>query len=110
MGNVGLVPLMRGQKKLRRDTLYWHLPHYWGLKNVAYPQSAMRKGDWKLIHYYEDDKVELYNLKDDPFEEHDLAGVKPRKAKALDKKLLGWLSDNGAKFPIPNPDYQNDAD
>ncbi len=107
---ISLVPLLRGQKKLRRDTLYWHLPHYWGPKNVAYPSSTMRKGDWKLIHYYEDDKLELYNLKDDPFEKHDLAGVKPRKAKALDRKLLGWLSDNGAKFPIPNPDYQNDAD
>jgi arylsulfatase A-like enzyme len=107
---VSLVPVLKGKKSLGRDTLYFHLPHYWGPGNVVHPYSAMRKGDWKLIHYYEDDKVELYNLKDDVSEQNDLAGEKPKKAKALDEHLIQWMTDNGAKFPIPNPAYQSNTD
>jgi arylsulfatase A-like enzyme len=107
---VSLVPLLKGAEKLGRDALYWHLPHYWGPNLVVHPNSAMRQGDWKLIHYYEDDKIELYNLKDDLSEQNDLAGDMPEKAKELDNKLMQWLKDNGAKLPIPNPDYQKNAD
>jgi arylsulfatase A-like enzyme len=70
----------------------------------------MRKGDWKLIHYYEDDKIELYNLKDDLSEQNDLAGDMPGKAKALDDNLVQWLKAHGAKLPKPNPDYKKDAE
>ncbi len=107
---VSLVPLLKGEKELSRDTLYWHLPHYWGPNNVVHPNSAMRKGDWKLIHYYEDDKIELYNLKDDLSEQNDLAGDMPGKAKALDDNLVQWLKAHGAKLPKPNPDYKKDAE
>ena len=70
----------------------------------------MREGDWKLIHWYEDDNTELYNLKDDLAEQNDLAGDMPGKAKELDAKLLQWLKDHGARLPIPNPDYRNEAE
>jgi len=63
--------LLKGKKKPGRDTLYWHLPHYWGPDNCVDPYSAMRQGDWKLIHWYEDDRVELYSLEDDLSEEND---------------------------------------
>ncbi|HID24239.1 MAG TPA: DUF4976 domain-containing protein, partial [Planctomycetaceae bacterium] len=54
-----LLPLLKDpQFDLDRDTLYWHYPHYYPTTS---PVSAIRKGDWKLLHYYEDDHLELYN-------------------------------------------------
>ena len=61
---------------VQRDALYWHYPHYWGGNRVR-PFGAVRAGDWKLIEFYEDMRVELYNLKDDLGEARDLAESSP---------------------------------
>src|SRR5262249_45669269 len=58
-----IVPLLKATGRLKRDTIYWHYPHYH--PGGATPYSAIRQGDWKLIEFYEDSRVELYNLKDD---------------------------------------------
>ena len=60
----------------------WHYPHYWGGNRVR-PFGAVRAGDWKLIEFYEDMRVELYNLKDDLGEARDLAQAEPEKAAQL---------------------------
>ena len=65
-----------------RDALFWHYPHYWAGKTVT-PFSVVRQGNWKLIHFYEDDRQELYNLKDDPSERKDLAKANPGQAQEL---------------------------
>ena len=67
------------------------------------PASAVREGDWKLIHYYEDDRAELFNLADDVSEKRDLAGENPGKANELREKLDAWREATGANSPTKNP-------
>jgi len=66
----------------------------------------VRDGDWKLIEFFEDHHVELYNLKDDPQESQDLASQLPEKAESLRRQLHRWREEVGAQLPTPNPDYQ----
>ena len=77
------------------------LPAYDGTENYwrAVPSSVIISGDWKLIHHYEYDKTELYNLKEDISEEHDLSETEPEKAKQLLQKLNNWLEETGAPVP-----------
>ena len=63
----------------------------------------MRDGDWKLIEWYEDGSLELFNLRDDLAERNDLAAQNPQKAKELLAKLVAWRADTGALMPTPNP-------
>jgi arylsulfatase A-like enzyme len=70
------------------------------------PTSAIRAGDWKLIHYYEDNRMELFNLKNDPAETKNLAATQPAKAKALREKLDAWRKETDAKAPTKNPDWR----
>jgi len=97
---VSLVPLLKG-KKIDRDAIYWHYPHY-GNQGGA-PASAIRDGDWKLIQWYEDNRIELYNLKDDIGEKNNLVEKRPEIAKQLHNKLKTWLKEMDAKMPSPNP-------
>lgn len=98
-----LVPLLRGKSKLRRDAIYWHYPHYH--PGSATPYSTIRKGDFKLIHFFEDDHVELYNLKKDISEKDDLSKTEPKKVTELRKQLDDWRKSVGAQLPVPNPNY-----
>ena len=84
--------------------LFWHYPHYH--TGGATPYGAVRLGDWKLIEFYEDDRVELYNLKDDVGEQHDLAVDMPEKAKELRDRLHAWRKEVGAQMPTLNPDFK----
>ncbi|MBL7222414.1 MAG: sulfatase, partial [Candidatus Brocadiae bacterium] len=78
---VSLVPLLKGGKSLPRPALFWHYPHY--SPQGGSPGSAVRAGDWKLIEFFEDNHVELYNLRDDIGETRDLAATKPERAAEL---------------------------
>lgn len=98
-----LVPLLNGTGPLKRDAIYWHYPHYH--PGGATPYGAVREGDFKLIEFFEDDHVELYNLKDDQAEKMDLAKKMPEKATALRQKLHDWRKGVVAQMPTPNPDY-----
>ncbi len=103
---VSLVPLLRGAGTAKRDALYWHYPHYHGSGNR--PSGAVRAGDYKLIEWYEDGKVELYNLKDDLSERNDLAVKMSAKADELKRMLHAWRIEVGAKMPQgkPRDDFQ----
>ena len=97
---VNLLPLLNDPKaSLSRDALYWHYPHYYPRMT---PGSAIRDGDWKLVHYYEDNRIELYNLLEDPSEQNDLARTKQTKAMELKTKLDTWRNETGANAPRPN--------
>ena len=85
---------------LDRDTLYFHYPHYY---HNTTPVTAMRKGDWKLLEYYEDNRVELYNLNEDLGEATDLASTMPDLAAQLRSELHDWRAQVGALDPEPNP-------
>lgn len=89
------------QQPPQHDALYWHLPHY----HHSTPASAIRAGQWKLIEFFEDSRLELYNLHDDLGEQHDLAASEPSRAEALRQQLAAWRQDVGAAMPVPNPDY-----
>jgi len=101
---ASLVPLLKGRDRLDRDTLYWYYPTY----HHSTPALAIREGDWKLLHFLEDDRLELYNLEDDIGETNNLAGAMPQKAEALKEKLHRWRRELGAPLPEPNPDYDPD--
>ena len=97
-----LTPLLKGAPKLDRDTLCWHYPHYWAGKVIT-PYSIIRSGDLKLIHWYENDTWELYNIADDLGEKNDLAAMQPEKVAELRAKLEAWLKETGAQLPVPRP-------
>jgi arylsulfatase A-like enzyme len=94
---LSLVPLLRETGGLDRDALFWHFPHYHGSGNR--PSGAIRVGFWKLIEWFEDGSVELYNLSDDPGEEADLAALEPEKAQELLDRLKAWRAEVGANMP-----------
>ncbi|MCW5555676.1 MAG: sulfatase [Verrucomicrobiae bacterium] len=92
-----VAPLLRQPNaRLNRDALYFHYPHYY---MTTTPVSAIRAGDWKLLEYFEDHRVELYHLQDDPGETRDLAGQQPTRAAQLRDQLDAWRSAVGAKVP-----------
>jgi arylsulfatase A len=95
-----LVPLLRGEGRLRREALFWHYPNF-AFHRENRLGSAIRMGDHKLIRFFDDDSVELYNLKDDISETHNLAAAKPELAAAMRQRLEAWLNDSGAKLPRP---------
>jgi uncharacterized sulfatase len=96
-----ILPLLRQTGTLERDAIYWHYPHY----HHSRPAGAIREGDWKLIEFFEDGQLELYNLKRDIGEKNNLATKMPKKAAALQRKLAKWRISVGAKMPTSNPDY-----
>ncbi|MSU25379.1 MAG: DUF4976 domain-containing protein [Opitutus sp.] len=98
-----IAALLRGGAQLQREAIFWHYPHYH--PGSATPYSAIREGDWKLIHFFEDDRVELYNLRDDLGEKTDRAPTDPKKAAALRAKLTAWRTAVGAQLPTNNPNY-----
>ncbi len=106
LDGVSLVPILRESGELKRDELFWHYPHYQHYqKGGAIPYSAIRKGDFKLLEFLADMRVELYNLKDDIGEQHDLAGEMPDKVEELRKRLHAWRDEVGAQLPTRNPKH-----
>lgn len=104
LDGVSIVPLLKQTGAPKRDALYWHYPHY--SNQGGKPGGAVRSGDWKLIEFYEDGRWELYNLKDDPGERHDLAALEPKRAQQLAAKLDAWRRSVGAQMMLPNPDFK----
>ena len=99
---VSLVPLLKS-KKIEDRPLYWHYPHYGN--QGGEPSSMIMEGDWKLIHYHEDARNELYDLSSDPGEQSDLLAKESKRAKKMTRKLDAWLKETKATFPTKNPDF-----
>jgi arylsulfatase A-like enzyme len=100
---IDIGGLFRGEKAPSRDTLYWHYPHY--SDQGGTPTGAIREGDWKLIEFFEDSHVELYNLALDPGEQYDFSSSFAPKAEDLRRKLQDWRAQMSAAMPNANPDY-----
>lgn len=100
-----LRSLLEGGKMEERP-LFWHYPHYGN--QGGEPNATIRRGDWKLIHYWEDDRQELYDLAEDIGEEKDLAAANPEKVAELSAELMAWLKSNNANYA--SPDHLYDAD
>jgi len=108
---LSLVPLLRQRGGLPRHAIYWHYPHYNFHQPLipTPPCGAIRKGDFKLIEFYEDGFVELYNLREDIGERRNLARTLPDRAAELRRDLDAWRKAVGAQMPIPAPENYDPA-
>ncbi|MHB0935534.1 MAG: sulfatase [Armatimonadota bacterium] len=100
---VSFASLLRGEP-FDRGPLFWHYPHYGNQGGT--PGSSVRLGDFKLIEFYEDGRLELYNLREDIGETRNLANELPDVTRALHARLIAWRESVEAKIPQPNPEYQ----
>lgn len=96
LDGVSLVPLLKGEKLERSEALYWHLPS-------GDACTVMRKGKWKLIQYHVKNKVELYDLENDPVESQNLFESQTEKAIQLIKEMTEWRRLN--KVPLPEASH-----
>jgi len=104
LDGLNLRPLLSDpSRKLERDALFFHYPHYY---STTTPVSAVRSGDWKLLEYYEDNRAELFDLKNDLGETTDLAKQQPDRTAQLRRQLHRWRDAVDAQEPGPNPDYK----
>ncbi len=109
------LPLLKQDRSLDRDAIYWHFPAYlqaYHDMDVPWrttPASAIRKGEYKLIEFFEDGTLELYNLKEDISESNNLVESQPNKAKELHGQLKSWRNKVNAPIPTQlNPEYEPD--
>ena len=91
------VPALKG-KEHERGAIYWHFPHY---SNHGYqsPGGAIRLGNYKLLEYFENGTVQLFDLQNDLGEQNDLSKSKPEITKKLLKMLHDWRKEVDAKMP-----------
>jgi arylsulfatase A-like enzyme len=106
------LPLLQGADRLQREAIFWHYPVYlepyndsqWPWRTT--PAGAVRAGDWKLIEFFEDQRIELYNLRDDIGEKNNLATAMPQKANELRAMLVRWRKSVNAPVPTArNPEF-----
>jgi arylsulfatase A len=101
---LSIAPLVKGEKKLNREAIFWHFPHYsnHGMQSAG---GAVRSGDYKLLEYFDTGKMQLFNLKDDIGEQNNLVEIEPEKVNELKKLLSNWRESIGAKMMEENPNY-----
>jgi arylsulfatase A len=100
---LSLLPILKRGSGVRHEALYWHYPHY--SNQGGPPAGARRQGDYKLFEFFEDGKLELYNLANDVGERHNLANSEAAKAADLHSRLVAWRESVGAVMPKSNPNY-----
>lgn len=100
---ISIRPLLEGESKLARETLYWHYPHYGN--QGGQPGAAIRDGDYKLIEFYETGRRELFKVGEDVSEGTNLTDREPERVTAMAENLDAWRKSVNAVIPRPNPDY-----
>jgi arylsulfatase A-like enzyme len=109
---ISLLPALKEEGGLQRDTLFWHYPHYHH-QGVA-PSGSIREGRYKLIEWFEPSvlqgpetpgALELFDLETDPGERRNLVAKEPELAKRLHRKLLDWRKSVGAQEMVRNKDH-----
>jgi arylsulfatase A-like enzyme len=111
-----LRPLLMGNGTLDRDALFWHFPAYlqgeYGMNKIwrTTPVGAVRQGDYKLLEFFEDGHLELYNLKKDPGEMYNLVKHNPEKAEVLYTLMQEWREELDVPYPLErNLDYESSS-
>lgn len=108
-----LVPLLRNPAaRLQREAIYQHFPGYLGAGENTWrttPVGTIEVGDWKLMEFFEDGHLELYNLRDDLGEQKNLAAENPEKTKELHAKMIAWREAIKAPMPTRNNEQKKPA-
>jgi arylsulfatase A-like enzyme len=91
-------------KEIPKRCFFWHFPHY--NNQGGRPSGAVRDGDWLLVEFYDEEKVELYNLRSDIGEKQDMAAQHPEQVKKMQTALAAWRKDNDDQTNRPNPDFE----
>ena len=112
-----LIPLLKdAEARLFRPALYWHFPAYLQGSTRRHgpfrttPSGAVRMGDWKLIEYFDDGTLELYNLTKDMGETSNLAKQQPKQTARLHAMLKAWRRATDAPVPTEtNPQFDPEA-
>jgi len=100
---VSLLPLLRQTGAFERGPIFWHYPHYGNQGGT--PGCSVRTGDYKLIEFFEDGRLELYNLREDIGEQNNLAPRQGDRAGRMHAMLTEWRENVGAIIPQANTDY-----
>jgi len=103
---ISLKPIFEGQNIVDR-ALIWHYPHYGN--QGGDPSSIIIRDNWKLIHYHEDNSLELYNLNSDVSESNNIVSQHPEMTKKLREELDQHLDELGSNFPTKDPLYNQDS-
>lgn len=115
LDGVSYACILTGQsgEALKDRAIFWHFPGYLGAGKGTWratPLGAIRQGDWKLLQFFEDGRIELYNLREDIGERHDLAEQQPQKTAELMARLRAWQAEIHAPMPTPHtPEKGADA-
>ena len=107
LDGASLAPLLRGGDAPDRDALYWHYPHY-GNQGGA-PAGAIRSGRWKLVEWFEDGRLELFDLVADPGETADVSAEEAEQVAELHARLVAWRAEVGARMPAVNAGFDAEA-
>jgi len=99
---ISIAPLLYGEESIDREAIYWHYPHYGNQGGT--PGSAIRRGDHKLIEFFEDGRLELYNLREDISETKNLVTAEPQLAAEMHRMLVSWRNSIEALMPQPRKD------
>ena len=107
LDGVSYASLLTGgvKKELPREAIYWHFPGYLGAGEGTWrttPVGVIRTGDWKLMEFFEDGRLELYSLREDIGERKDLSAAMPDKVRQLHAQLESWRKTIGAPMPTPH--------
>jgi arylsulfatase A-like enzyme len=103
LDGVSVLEALKGTGKVSTRELFWHYPHY-GNQGGA-PGAAVLSNNWKLIEWFDDDRVELFDLAADPGETENLAASEEARVNSMRAVLHDWQKDVGALFSTPNPAY-----
>ncbi len=99
---VSFAASLRGDD-FERDAIFWHFPHY-SNHGMYSPAGAVRVRSYKLLEYFENGAVQLFDLENDPGEQHDLAAEQPAKAAELRARLQAWRQSVSAAMPMARPE------
>jgi len=102
---ISLKPLLEGKKMDVERPLFWHYPHYGN--QGGEPSSIIQENGFKLIHYWEDGREELYKLDADIGEKNNIIEMHAPLVKQMGDKLMFWLNDVNANMPSVDPDYDS---
>ena len=108
MDGVSYARVLKSEGGLDRKAFFNYFPHA-GTGRAG--GVWVRSGDWKLLRWFgfapgDEQRYELYNLREDLSEAQNLAAAQPARVQELDKLIDGFLNDTGALFPQPNPAFK----